>query len=82
MTIRSRIERLEARTMAKDMALDLWVCRVFVSPEPDAGDDGLTRIECGEQAWRRNEHETEDEFKARAKAECTKDPPRVFRCSY
>ena len=76
MTIRTRIEQLEAKSAAQQSGPDLWIRSV--SPDPAKNEGGVVKIRqwggCGNREWLRKDGETEEEFFERVKAEA---PPAV-----
>ena len=82
MTIRSRVDRLEAECVANDNCLDVF--RVFVSLDPARREAGVVKIRqsgCGRE-WLREDGETEEEFFQRVRAEAEPAvPPNLRRFS-
>ena len=84
MTIRSRVDRLEAECVAKENCLDVF--RVFVSIDPAKREAGVVKIRqlgCGDREWLREDGETEEEFFHRVRGEAEPAVPpnlRRFLC--
>jgi hypothetical protein len=78
MTLRTRVQKLEAATDLDDTGHDVFV--VFVSP---GSERKVRRIRTQDQVWQRRDGETEEQLRERAKSEALPPAPncaRLFLC--
>lgn len=79
MLLRTRVDRLERRSLPQQGVPDLWV--TVQAFDPTQGSRGITEIKGGDRVWHRQPREAEDEFEARVAAMASGPYPRLFVCT-
>jgi len=79
MLLRTRVDRLERRSLPQSGVPDLWVhARVF---DAELRGRGITEVWSGGRVWHRQPGEAEKEFKARVALVAPGPYPRLFVCT-